>query len=535
MTDGLTETFATDESRALREARALARLSVAVARASTAQDVARILLDELVAAVPGVSAALAVLDESEREFELVGVRRAGSRSTEFRERWSFSLPSAARDVVLTGRPVSLTRDEYRARYPRVSSISDPSKLSRYVAIPIIPGVRPIGAAGLSWPEDPGLDEAAMAHLQALVDAGAQALGRARLEDAERRSRSLLRAIVDQVPLGILILEPDGQRPLYMNRAFGEIFGVDDDVEGVPPSTMLRPDGTSWPEAERPLLKAAFAGETITDELVMFQPPDGPRRSVLVNAWPVRDADGTILAGVATHIDVTSRIEADSARDAFLGVLSHELRTPITSIYAGAELLQRRVGDDPATIELAAGVADEANRLHRLVENLLVLSRVERGADLRRDDPVLVHHLARRVVAYEAERWPAARFELEMPGTLPAISGDEAYAEQILRNLLSNAAKYGRAGGLVRLVLEHLGSEVVLRVLDEGPGFEAGTRDHVFELFYRAPSAARTAPGAGIGLYAVRALASAMNGRVWARNRSEGGAEVGVALPVFEAG
>ena len=525
-----------DESRALREARALARLSVAVARASTATEVARILLDELVAAVPGVSAGLAVLDEGGREFELIGVRRSRQRSAEFRQRWSFDLPSAARDVVLSGQPLSLSQAEYRNRYPAASSIADPSSLSRYVALPIIPGIRPIGAAGLSWPTEPDLDDAAMAHLQALVDAGAQALGRARLEDAGRRTRSLLRAIVDQVPIGILILEPEGARPMSMNRAFTEIFAVPEDPGRAEPETpVFAMDGSPIPERDRPLIRATFGGETIRDEFVVLAPPDGPRRTVQVNAWPVRDADGGILAGVATYVDVTSRLEADLARDAFLGVLSHELRTPITSIYAGAELLQRRLTGDPATQELAAGVADEANRLHRLVENLLVLSRVERGADLRRDDPVLLHHLARRVIAYEAERWPNAKFEIDVPTTLPAITGDESYAEQIMRNLLSNAAKYGPTGGRIQLVLEHAGEEVVMRVLDDGPGFEAGTEEQLFELFYRTAAAVRTAPGAGIGLYAVRALASAMNGRVWARSRPEGGAEVGVALPVFDAG
>ena len=524
-----------DESRALREARALARLSVAIARVSTTREVARIVLDELCAAVPGASASLALLDDGGGEFELIGAHGHGGRPVERRERWSRALDSPARDVVESGRLLNLSVAEFRERYPSGSGVVDGDPMARYVGIPIAPGMRAIGAVGMAWADDPGIDDTTMAHLQDLVDAGAQALGRARLEDADRRSRSLLRAIVDQIPLGILILEPDGTRPLYMNRKFGELFEVASTASGSPVATMLRPDGTPWPEGERPLIRATFHGETVTDELVVIQPPSGPRRSLLVNAWPVRDADGTILAGVATHVDVTSRLDADSARDAFLGVLSHELRTPITSIYAGAELLQRRLNADPATKELAAGLADEANRLHRLVENLLVLSRVERGADLRRDDPVLLHHLARRVVAYEAERWPGAQFELATPPTLPAITGDESYAEQIIRNLLSNAAKYGPDGGRILVELSTTDDEVIVRVLDEGPGFEAGTEDRLFELFYRAPSAARRAPGAGIGLYAVRALASAMDGRVWAGNRPEGGAEVGVALPIYDAG
>src|SRR5690242_16420279 len=201
--------------------------------------------------------------------------------------------------------------------------------------------------------------------------------------------------------------------------------------------VLDESGNAIPREERPVIRATLDGEVVRDQLIILAPSGGPRRSVLVNAWPVRDGEDRLVAGVATHVDVTNQIEADHARDAFLGVLSHELRTPITSIYAGAELLARRVSSDEATRELAAGVADEANRLHRLVENLLVLSRVERGADLHRDDPVLLHHLARRVLAYEAERWPGVKFELEMPPTLPAITGDDAYAEQILRNLLSN--------------------------------------------------------------------------------------------------
>ena len=119
--------------------------------------------------------------------------------------------------------MNLTRDEYRARYPQVSSIAtpDPRPLrhdpdhpgrSGRSAPSACRGPRTRAWTTRRWPTS-----------RTLVDAGAQALGRARLEDAERRTRSLLRAIVDQIPLGILILEPDGTRPLYMNRKFSEIF------------------------------------------------------------------------------------------------------------------------------------------------------------------------------------------------------------------------------------------------------------------------------------------------------------------------
>ena len=226
-----------DESRALRDARALARLSIAVARASTAQDVARILLDELTAAMPGASAGVALLDENGREFELD--RRAPDRRARHDASATAGRSTSRRPPATScsrAAPVSLTRDEYRARYPQVSSIADPETLARYVAIPIIPGIRPDRRRRPLVGRGPGPGRARRwPTSRTLVDAGAQALGRARLEDAERRTRYLLRAIVDQIPMGILIMEPDGSRPLYMNQAFGEIFALRaDGVAGRPP-------------------------------------------------------------------------------------------------------------------------------------------------------------------------------------------------------------------------------------------------------------------------------------------------------------
>src|SRR3954454_304384 len=121
-------------------------------------------------------------------------------------------------------------------------------------------MRPIGAAGLSWADEPNLDAGTMAHLQALVDAGAQALGRARLEDAERRTRYLLRAIVDQIPLGLLIMEPDGSRPLYMNQAYTEILGVQDDLQRCDGVEVRDEAGNPTPRERRPVIRATISDE-----------------------------------------------------------------------------------------------------------------------------------------------------------------------------------------------------------------------------------------------------------------------------------
>jgi signal transduction histidine kinase len=105
---------------------------------------------------------------------------------------------------------------------------------------------------------------------------------------------------------------------------------------------------------------------------------------------------------------------------------------------------------------------------------------------------------------------------------------------VIRNLLSNAVKYGGPGSTVQIAAERADAGVAIRVLDDGPGFDDAAVEHLFDLYYRAPGAASTAPGAGIGLFVCRQIVSALGGTIWARPRPEGGAEFGFRLPIYEA-
>jgi K+-sensing histidine kinase KdpD len=228
--------------------------------------------------------------------------------------------------------------------------------------------------------------------------------------------------------------------------------------------------------------------------------------------------------------VDTERRASELRDAFNGIISHELRTPITAIYGGAKLLARRDRElKPETRwELIDDLEAEADRLYRLVEDLLVLSRSERGTIERADDPVVVQRVAERVVRSEQERWPGIKFVVETSSAFTA-HGDETYVEQIMRNLLSNAAKYSGAGTTVRTIVDETAEGVRVRVLDEGAGLSATETTRLFELYYRSPATASTIGGAGIGLFVCRALVEAMGGRIWATPRPEGGAEFGFVL------
>ena len=156
-------------------------------------------------------------------------------------------------------------------------------------------------------------------------------------------------------------------------------------------------------------------------------------------------------------------------------------------------------------EVSADISAEAERLHRLVEDLLVLARAERGGLQLGADPVLIQHLLPRIVESEGTRWPTKAFSLDMPRAMPTVSADPTYVEQVVRNLIGNAAKYSVDGTTVDVVAEVLEDEVHVRILDEGPGIESAEIGRLFELYYRSPATAAQSAGAGIGLFVCRAL------------------------------
>jgi signal transduction histidine kinase len=222
------------------------------------------------------------------------------------------------------------------------------------------------------------------------------------------------------------------------------------------------------------------------------------------------------------------------RDAFIGVVSHELRTPITTIYGMSHLLREHHDTmDPETVrERLDDIEAESDRLRRLTEDLLVLSRAEGGRLLLASDPIVMGQVVRVAVESERKRSPAHVFEVDAARGLPLVLGEDLYVEQVIRNYLSNAAKYSPPGGTVRVRASAEDGGVAVRVTDSGPGLRDQAPDRLFDIFYRAPEAIRHTGGAGIGLFVCRELVTSMGGRVWAGDASDGGhgAEFGFWLP-----
>jgi len=250
---------------------------------------------------------------------------------------------------------------------------------------------------------------------------------------------------------------------------------------------------------------------------------------------------TIADALAGPIDLAARYaeeeQARMVRDAFVGVVSHELRTPITTIFGMSRILQQQAATMAPEVlaQVVDDIADEADRLRRLTEDLLVLSRAEAGRLSLAQDPILVGHVTHRVVDSEKRRWPDHRFTAVVPVDVPIVLGEDLHLEQIVRNLVGNAAKYSPAGSSIDVQVAVEGDAVTVRVLDAGPGLPetAEDRARLFELYHRAPEAMSRSSGAGIGLFVCRQLVEAMGGRIWAVPRDgRSGSEFGFRLPAM---
>jgi signal transduction histidine kinase len=227
----------------------------------------------------------------------------------------------------------------------------------------------------------------------------------------------------------------------------------------------------------------------------------------------------------------NRERASQAKDEFLGLVSHELKTPITTTLGNAEILRFRGNqlDPELRQEALDDIHDSALRLAAIIDNLLVLARLERGAALE-TEPLALMRMAQIATDQQLRRDPGRRIIVRGDNTVLALGG-ETYVEQVLQNLIANAIKYSPSDTTVEVVVEDDGGMAVVRVLDRGSGIEEDEREAIFQPFYRSDRTASAAAGVGIGLSVCLRLVEAMGGTLWYSDRQGGGGEFAFSLPL----
>jgi signal transduction histidine kinase len=355
--------------------------------------------------------------------------------------------------------------------------------------------------------------------------------------AEARRRQL-QTILDSTPSPVIIADEHGRR-VMTNAAGRALFGelVDDPGGEEFPYTEIvgfaHPDGTAYRRGELPLDVALTDGEAIHERELVAVRRDGGRRTLLVNAAPLPGEQGRPAGAVAVFRDVTAAREAEQLKDDFLSLVSHELRTPLTTVLGAARTLRRHRGQlDAATLDgLLDDIGNEAERLGRLVGNMLDLSHIRAGRLRLETEPVLLGPLIRRTLELVATALTGKTVVMRLPDDLPPVEGDAGRVEQIVRNLLENAAKYVPTGGRIEISARTEAAAVVTTVADDGPGIPPEHLDRIFERFHRVEGSAQLASGAGLGLYLTRHLVEAHGGRLWVESQPGRGSAFSFSLPI----
>lgn len=225
-------------------------------------------------------------------------------------------------------------------------------------------------------------------------------------------------------------------------------------------------------------------------------------------------------------------ETSRLRAALFSSVTHDLRTPLASIKAGvSSLLSDEVSYDPAQQrELLTTVLEETDRMNRLVGNLMDLSRIRAGALVLAREPAAIDEIVDAVVARMRPRLQGVSVRLNVRPDLPDVFVDPVQIDQVLTNLLENAAAHSPAGGEVQVAASSYRDAIQVRVADKGDGIPEVERERVFEAFYRG-DAAPERPGSGLGLAIAQAIVVAHGGRIWIEGAPGGGTVVVFEIPV----
>jgi len=354
-----------------------------------------------------------------------------------------------------------------------------------------------------------------------------------------------RAFLDAVAVAIYTTDADG-RITFFNEAAVDLWGRRPELgeEWCGSLKLFHLDGTPMRHDECPMAIALKEHRPVRGETAMAERPDGRRVAFTPYPTPLRDADGVMIGAVNVLVDVTDRIAAEQAlrttaealrasnavKDEFLGLISHELRTPVTTIFGNATLLSGRdeIGDrEQAMIHDIVGDSD---RLLRIVENLLQLTRLGAGTELDLEPQVLDHVVHQALSSYR-RRHPNRDVRLTTTPPSAVVDADKTAIELLVENLVSNADKYSPPDEPIDVVVECVDGEARLHVLDRGIGISTESAGDVFNAFFRSDEARRAASGMGVGLAVCKRIVEAQGGRVWAGPREGGGADVGFALPI----
>lgn len=362
-----------------------------------------------------------------------------------------------------------------------------------------------------------LRDSDLALMQALAEYAVIALENARMHEATATYLRQLETVIQQVEDGVLIANSEGGM-LLANRTVRALFHLDDSsVDGIPLKDLI----------PNPELHYLFARRYSVN-------PKSRRTEITLADDRVFNAHLTPIEGVGFVIvlnDITQLKELDRAKNEFVSTVSHDLRSPLTTILGYVDLIERAGPVTKQQREFIGRIQSSVNSITALISDLLDLGKIESGIDAQKE-PVQINALVRNVL--EGIRLRAESKQLKVQVTLdekiPPLSGNSIRLRQMIANLLDNAVKYTPPGGSISISTERDEGQALLRISDTGIGIPSSDMPLIFNKFYRASNVQNTS-GTGLGLSIVKSIVERHGGRAWVDTTEGEGTKITVVLPI----
>ena len=372
---------------------------------------------------------------------------------------------------------------------------------------------------------------------------AMAIANARRYQDEQRARADLETLINTSPVGVIVFDARTGAPVSLNREGRKIVdslrNPDQSAEQLlDVLTFRRADGREISLREFPLAQALSTGETVRAEEIVIQVPDGRRITTLVNATPIRSEAGVVESVVVTLQDLTALHEVERLRAEFLGVVSHELLTPLSTIKgAAASVLGAALPLTPAETRQFFRIVDaQADRMRRLIQDLLDVTQIETGSLPLTPEPAAVAALVATARTAFLRGGATNTVDLDLPPDLPRIQADRPRIIQVLGILFATAARFAPDASTIRVTARADDVHVAVVVTNPGGGIAAERLPGLFRRFAQSDGGDGDPAlrDEGLGLAVCQGIVVAHGGRIWAESDGSGfGTRFTFTVPVVD--
>jgi len=321
-----------------------------------------------------------------------------------------------------------------------------------------------------------------------------------------------------------------------NRRATELLGYSREKLIGKPVTDLYTDTPSGKATAQQVFQRFLAGEETRDQELEVKRADGTSVWINLSVRPIKDKEGRVVASRSVMVDITEHRKLDQLKDDFIGLVSHELRSPMTVITGAINtaLTEAERLSPEETHQLLKDAAAESETLSNLLANLLELSRVQAQRLVLHSEAINVKKIVQEAVDKIKHQYSTHKLVISLPRRLPPVYADPLRLERILYNLLENAVKYSPPGGEVRVSAKPQGEQLVIGVSDQGIGISPADQEKLFAPFQRLGDRPSGVRGVGLGLLVCRRLVEAHGGNIWVESKPGHGSTFFFTMPLSQS-